>query len=260
MSASAHWRPRAPALDKAWQFSPVVVAAVKDPEGARAYLLTLGEILGYPAEELGPVPCEGGKEAWSMAIAGATSHLLGLAARYTLRQEISGVRELKAPEAQGAQSAKKERQVTIVKPSAGGGAQLADGYYPAVVSDITENSRDWPSRNDPSKMETVHQFIFQFVILDQDGKRTEDELRGYVRQAWSQRATLFAWASAILGRKCPKPDDEFDTDSLKGRKCDLEVVNQRSQAGAEYSKVAKVYPYRSMSVEEEETEEVPAQA
>ena len=251
----SRWAAPRPKLDNAWQFSPVVAAAVRDPVGARAFLMALGDILHYPMEELGPLHVRQGKEEWQETLASATPHLLGLAARRMLVEEISGMREMplpEAPEGRRPQSARKGVAMPIVKPSQGSGARLADGYYPAIITEITESTRDWPNRNDPTKMETVDQFVFQFLILDDEGVETTDEIRGYCRQAWSQRATLYKWASAVLGRRCPKPDEDFDTDRLLKRRCDIEIVNQKSAAGTEYSKVANLYPYRSMTADEEE--------
>ena len=258
------WQRSAPPVGGGnWQFDPIVRDAVADEVGCRAYLMALGDVLGYPEATLGPILCGRGKGEWSRSIGAAGPHVLGRAALRTFQDGFMLVARPQVPEAApngryqttgrvAGKNGREENSVTIVKPGAGGGTQLADGYYPAVISEITESSRDWPSRNDPSKMETVNQFVVQFIILDDDGKRTTDEIRGYCRQAWSQRSTLFKWSSAILGRKCPKADEEFDTELLLKRRCDLQVVNQKSAQGTEYSKVADVYPYRSMTAEEDE--------
>ncbi len=267
-------------VDRLAELEPIVRAAIQDPEGARVYLMSLGEMLDYPPGELSPIPCNRGRESWQANLERAQPYWLGLAAARIERRweqtrigaqlgEFHGARndakesgasqpesaEAPAAKAESAQEPKGEDKVAIVKPSAAG-AMFQDGYYSAVITEITESVYHGTNRQ-TGKPEDVDQFTVQFVILDADGKRTTDEIRGYVRQAWSQRSNLFKWASAILGRRCPKPEDDFDTDALLNKKCDIQIVNQTSQKGAEYSKVASVFGYQSMTSEPEEEEAFP---
>lgn len=92
------------------------------------------------------------------------------------------------------------------------------------------------------------QLQFQFQLVDAEDKLTDGQIRGWCSERWGPKTKLTEWARNILGR-LPGPDKPFDTDWLLGRKCDVLVAADPQTGGApDRSKLAGVFPFRSISV------------
>jgi hypothetical protein len=123
---------------------------------------------------------------------------------------------------------------------------LEPGIYPARISEIIEQAAG--ARTPSMSFEPKDQFVFQFVILEDDGRDSMAQMRGYCNQTWGVKSKLLEWATVILKSKCPKPGEEFDTDLLLNRKCDIQVEQEANKS----PKITRIFAYRSMSVAEEE--------
>lgn len=118
---------------------------------------------------------------------------------------------------------------------------LPPGDYSAIVTEIEEEEGQYGL-----------QLRFQFVVVDDDGRKTDQEIRGWASAKWGPKTKLLDWAKALLGKKCPRANDPLDTDLLIGRKCDLRVEERPGQQGQMRSAVAGVYPYRSITMLDED--------
>lgn len=200
----------------------IVGAAVCDPEGARTALLTWAETRGWP-RMIGPFAIEGDESVWRDAVALADGVALGLAWA-ALEAWESAERSHGREETM---SVLKWTEPKIVPP----------GIYPAQVAEVREVEGEFGT-----------QVRIRFVILTPDGQRTEDMVDGYCKAVWGPRSKLFEWATEILRGKV-QPGEDFDTDRLLGKRCDIRVDRKETKSGFR-SVVTKVYPYRTASVDD----------
>jgi len=224
-------------------YSPTVQGAIDDPAAVRQALRWYGAALGWPANAIAPIPCGSGEEAWVTALLKFPPLWLGQAfegierrQRHVVRYQGPKANEPKSPETKGPET------MPVIAPSKA--TFLDPGFYRAVISDIEETTSEWKGKK-------IAQLQFQFVILDADGDRTDQEIRGWCSQSWNVKSKLYEWARILLAKKCPSVEDDFDSDKLKGKKCDLEVIKYLKQDGNEGTKIDKLYPYASVTKEEE---------
>ena len=217
--------------------------AIADPNGVRRALWDYGAIIGYPAGKLGMLYLErSGKPEWLQKLLTTHPALLGLAWQAATDGRVpDGWDDTIAPE-----SAEKGKEMPVLQPS----VSLEPGVYGAVVSSIEEIMSKFEDREVP-------QLQFQFVVLDADMKRTDQEIRGFTSAKWGNRCKLTEWAKIILGKKCPGPNEPFDTDMLLNRKCDIVVEEVQTRAGGTRSAITSLYPYKTVSARQEEAEEEP---
>jgi hypothetical protein len=99
------------------------------------------------------------------------------------------------------------------------------------------------------------QLKFTYTLLDAEGEESDDELWAWAGAKWNPKTKLYEWASAILGKRCPSPEEPFDYDLLIGKKCDVKVENVKNKAGQDRTAITKLYPYKSMNRPEVEDAE-----
>lgn len=234
----------------------VIRQAEADPEGARQALFDFGRLTGWPPGGIPPIPVGRGPEAWRIALDKYPPSWLGIAwAKVERKYPVTLAKlETQTPVAEGdtpESQARKEEAEMKVKPTVG----LEPGFYPVVITEITETTSEFTDKK-TGKVRNVDQFVFQFIVLDDDNQETEAEIRGYTTAAWGLRSKLYKWAQAILRNRCPAANDEFDTDLLLRKRADIEVVPN----SVGNSKVENVYPFRTMSAAPTDDEEDPAPA
>jgi len=217
-----------------------MAAAERDPEGARQALFALGELLGWPPGGIPPIPTNQGQVSWRTALNKYPPGWLGIAwakAERRYRQVLAQVQRNTA-EGQMPESQVQGEAEVKVQPTKG----LDVGFYPCLIREITETTSEFTDKQ-TGKAKQVPQFVFQFVVLDDDNAETDDEMRGYCTISWGQRSKLYKWAQAILRGKCPQPNEEFDSDLLLRKRCDIEVaLNTIGNP-----KVENLFPFRAMS-------------
>jgi hypothetical protein len=225
-------------------YSPTVQSAISDPEGVRRALWRYGEQAGWPAGSISPIPCGEGIDAWRHALVAYPPVWLGQAWERIERQQRTAVK-YKRPEGGMPQSqVKGPNDMPVIQPSTGG-SMLDPGFYRATISEIVEKESTFDGK-------VTQQFQFQFVVLDGDSEKTDLEIRGWCSQKWHEKAKLYEWSKAILGRKCPAATDPFDTDKLLNKKVDIEVVPNPKPDRPDATKIAKLYPFGSMTKEEDD--------
>ena len=224
-------------------------AALLDPEGARKALLYYGLDLDWPECQLGGLKLEGGLYQWEAGLEAAEGLQLGLVWEALCEREEAAraTRErpaAKEPAAKQMAKSQKDKTVTIIQATKYEG--LEPGYYPARIAELV----DEPAKPKTPSMtfEPRPQIRFQFVILDSDGRDTAAQMRGWCNASWGPKAKLYEWATAILKAKCPPATDPIDTDLFLGRKVDIQVEAE----GDKNPKITHLFPYRSMSVTDDD--------
>lgn len=214
---------------KAAKHPTSVRSAIDDPEGARIALLTYGKTADYPEIGVGPMQLKGGEAGWAEAIAGAQPLWLGVAWQQIERYE--------------AQQAKEQAKIIQIREATvpvltwtEAGAGVEPGTYSAIIKEITEEDGQFGP-----------QLRLQFVILDDDGDETDQQIRGWCSQKWGEKTKLFKWAKNILGKKCPGAGQPMDTDKLVGKKCDLVVAARKKADGTVGSGIEDVYPFKTVN-------------
>ena len=218
-------------------YSPTVASAIADPLGVWWALYRYGEFAGWPANAIAPIPCGPGMDAWYAALNKFPPVWLGQAWERIERGQRTAVK-YKGPESPVKGP---EEEMAILQPSTGG-TMLEPGFYRAQITEILEEP---DGKFGP-------QFRFQFVVLDTGGDQTDQEIRGWCSQKWHEKAKLHEWAKAILGRKCPAATENFDTDKLMSKRCDLEVIANPKPDRPDGTKISKLYPFASMTKVEDD--------
>ena len=222
----------------------VVSLAQLDPAGARLALLDYGALVGYPSGRLGMLFfAHEGKETWTQTLSQAHPAILGLG--------WAALEDGRVPrhwnDETAAKSAEKEKgkeNMPVLDPT----KTLEPGAYPAIVTEVEQVTSKFEDRE-------VEQIRLQFVVLDDNLQKTDEEIRGYCSAKWGNRCKLTEWAKNILGKKCPSSTDPFDTDLLKNRKCDILVEEVKTKQGMLTSKVTGVYPFKTVSTRVREEDE-----
>lgn len=218
-----------------------VPSALRDPDGARQALRDYGALLGWPETRLGPLFLKEGERAWNNAIACAPPLWLGLAWDEIVR------REGKSTAAE--QTQEQENTMPVIQPTRF--TTCEPGDYSAIVQEIDEVDGEYGP-----------QIQIQFGLIDGNGRPLADpetgspiRIRGWCSARWGEKTKLHQWAKAILRNRCPSADEPFDTDLLRGRKCDLRVGQRQTPAGPR-TVVESVYPYRTLTaiIDEEQDE------
>ncbi len=214
-------------------------SALADPDGARVALLAYGALADYPNIGVGPMQLVGGEKGWSEAIAKAQPLWLGIA-----WQRIEVYEAEQAKEQARIRKAKEDNVPVLQWTEAG--ASVEPGTYSALITEITE------------KPDGLYgpELQFQFVILDDEGDETDQEIRGYCSAKWGEKAKLYKWAKSVLGQKRVQPQMPLDTDKLLKRKCDLVVIGYTRKDGAPGSKVDDVFPFKSVNAVVADDEDV----
>lgn len=222
-------------------YSAVVKSALADPDGARRALYDYGLGINFPPGGMPPVPVNRGEESWLIALTNANPLWLGQAWERVVAKsnQKAAVRYTKM-----GQRAREEEEDMIIQPSAVGSV-VEPGIYRATITEIVPTVSTYEGKQTP-------QLQFQFVFLDGDGAQTDQEFRGWTSQKWHEKSKLYAWSKVLLGRKCPTPTDPVDVDRLVGKKCDLEIVAYKKQNGDPGVKIDQLYPFASMTKDEDE--------
>ena len=218
-------------------------AGVKDPVGCRVAIESYGALIGWPLFSIGPLTLRGGEANWKLALAAAQPLWLGVAwdAIERLEHERRLDRETELQEQQ-----EKDNVALLTWKEQ---KTLEAGFYPAVITGIEETTGNAQYGNQKRLM-------FQFVILDEEGEQTETETRGWCGFAWGEKAKLYAWARAILGKRCPGPGQPLDTDRLKNKKVDIQIdVKPGQQPGQMRDSVVALFPYQTVSLKRPEPED-----
>lgn len=204
-----------------------VAAACRDPEGVRVALLSWAALRGWP-RLIEPFGIEGGENAWQDAVRRATPLCLGLAWGALEDQEA---RKDCSTETKGdVVPILKWTEPKIPEP----------GIYQAIISGV-----------DQVEGEYGPQIRLRFTILTHDGEKTDEQISGYCSATWGPQTKLYQWAKAILKGKV-SPGEDFDTDELLNRRCDIQVEHRQGRKGLK-AVVTQVYPYRTASVDAEES-------
>ncbi len=225
-------------------------AALLDPDGARRAILSWGLDLDWPACQLGSIKLDWGLYQWEGALESAEALQVGLAWEALCDREDTARAERERPAAivpaanNRMAKSQKEKAVTVIQASRYEG--LEPGYYAARIAELV----DEPAKPKTPGMsfEPRPQIRMQFVILDDQGRDTEAQTRGWCNASWGPKAKLYEWAQAILKAKCPPPTEPIDTDLLLNRKCDIQI----EQEGDKNPKITHLFPYRSMSVADDD--------
>lgn len=215
-------------------------AGVKDPIGCRMAIGSYGEIIGWPLFTIGPLTLRGGEANWRLALAAAQPLWLGVA--WDAIERLEHERRLDR-EAELQEKAEKDK-ATVAVLTWKDAKTLDAGYYPARITGIEETTGEYGP-----------QFQFQFVVLDEEGEETDSEMRAWCSQSWGEKAKLFAWAKAILGKRCPGSGQPLDTDRLKGKSVDIQVEVGTNKAGQPNSKITALLPYKTVSVKRAEPDD-----
>lgn len=210
---------------------------VSDPDGCRIALMRYGSIQRYPTIRIGPLDLRGGEANWRIAIDNAQPLWLGVA-----WQAIEALDEDRRLDREAEQEAKEKQDMAVIawKDT----KTLEPGYYPAIVSSLEETTGEYGD-----------QLQIQFVVLDAEGEQTDSEMRAWCSLAWSEKSKLCLWSRVLLGKRCPKPGEPMDTDRLKNKKCDIEVVAYRKKDGNDGVKIGNVLPFDTVSRKSTATDE-----
>lgn len=127
--------------------------------------------------------------------------------------------------------------MTVIKRSTGGG-MIEPGVYRARLIKI----------EDEESSEYGPQIKFYFVVLDEDGEPTSQEILGWASAKFHPKSKLYTWARAMLRSKCPNPEsDDLETEDLLNKRCDIEIVSYRKKDGSDGTKIGQLYPYNTMA-------------
>ena len=221
-----------------------IQSAIGDPLGCRIAWSDWGQTVGWQAQQYGPVKFPAGKAQWLRIIYNTEPAQLGMAWQALEERENH---EQKAQEPEWPEVQKKEEgtemPVIPYKESSG----LDAGYYPAQVNDIEDATGEFGP-----------QLKFIFSILDTDNRpKTKDsgeplEQWGWCSQKWGPRTKLMEWAKILLKAKCPGPGEPIDTDLLRGKRCDIELVEKEGPNGT-HTRIERLLPFRSMTTAEDDS-------
>jgi hypothetical protein len=231
-----------------------VESALRDPEGCRRALFVYGATYDWRACQLGPIRFEWGAYAWLDVLNRAEALQLGLAWQAAEALGDTPPSTIKAtvytengPERQTPPEPSKEETKMPVLPwksTEWNGPE--PGYHPARIAEIIDQPA---GEKKPGMMfDPKPQLCFRFVVLTQEGQDTIQEMRGWCNAVWAEKSKLMEWSGVILKGRGPKANEAFDTDVLLNRKVDILV----DQEEGKNPKITRLYPYRSMSVRDEE--------
>ncbi len=225
-----------------------IEAAISDPVGCRFAILEFGAWVGYPKRQYGPLVFGQGKEAWEKKITGLPPAILGKCWE-AIESGGNGYETSEAME-ESKESTERGIEMPVIEPTQF--STVEPGTYGAQIQDIQEETfTDAEGR-------TRLALKFFFLLLDADGKPLKGANGnpvvqwGWAGRAWSERSKLYRWAKAILRSKCPGLNEPLDTDLLLGKKCDIALGERTGPRGESRVAIEEVYPYRTMSIQEED--------
>jgi hypothetical protein len=206
--------------------------------------MSYGELVGYPAGGLTPIPSRQGKESWEVALTHARPMWLGIAWERIEAKEATD----KQGSVKGADyRPRKDKSMPVLQWKESTGSMVDPGMYRFEVTSL----EDTEGKFGP-------QIQLQLAILDNDGDSTGQEIRMWCSAKWGNKTQMLEIAKVLLGKKCPVPPAPIDTDVFIGRKGDMEVVSYRKVDGTDGVKVGSLYPYRSVTKEEDDEQAFPA--
>ncbi len=238
------WRETVTVTNKSEVGTRSITAAIKDPQGARRAIWEYGKLTNWPDLSLSGLILKGGEKGWIPALRDAQPLALGTAwdiiEGYEQNEEKK--RTTKTPTYNAAHQTEKDNEpMPVLQWTESTGVDAGD--YSAVITDIEDEDGQFGP-----------QVRLQFVILDDDGDQTKDQIRGWASQKWGPKTKLYDWARAVLGKKCPGPGQPFDTDKLINRKCDIRVEEKAGPQGPR-SFIAGVFPFGTINRPEVDDDE-----
>jgi len=114
--------------------------------------------------------------------------------------------------------------------------RIEEGVYPAKFVDIETRELE----TDRGKREV---FIWTFEVETEDETVEIQGITSTKISTGRNPSKAYNWLSAIVGRKL-EPDEEIDTDELKGREC-VVIVENREVGETEVSRVVDVKKARA---------------
>lgn len=120
--------------------------------------------------------------------------------------------------------------VMVLKPKAQKATVVPDGLYQATLTKVTQFSNVYGQR-----------IGFEFTL------DTGEKVMRSTSPVLSDKGQLTKVLEGLLGRELTRQEIEggIDVDSLVGTVCQVLVVRAKSKAGAVFSNIEKVLPYKS---------------
>lgn len=232
--------------------SPTVLAAKRDPEGVRAALMRFGSLVDYHGGMIPPIVTLQGEASWQTNIDHALPLVLGIAWLNIESETPEWKQNPMDMEPKKTTTNKQEIQMPVIEWKEAAGPTTKLGFYPARLLSLTESLT---GKFGPS-------FQAEFAILDEEGEDSDTVIRGWVGMSWTPRSTLLNWAKVLLKGNCPTPPAPINTDSLVGKKCDIEIVQgKQREDGTFWTKLSPIlYRYNTVSRDDPDDDEESAPA